>query len=572
MLAQAVSNAFLIDPAKPILALLTTGLAAAIVSRLTKDIAFCGLPSTKWHTMMVGGLTLGLLLVLFVPIFWIGWPLQIAASVGPLLMYWPERNNALPDKLRFVIGGDSVRAFFKSRRKATAFAGSRFSFKDFNKKDRPVPAKGDPLLPAHSALEALLTAAIDRNASRLDAIVKSDGITVVATVDGIRNKLDAPTSEAMLAAIGMLKDYCGLDVKEQRKRQTGTCTAVSADTAVILTVMVAGSTTAQQLRIDFDLATRLGKKLKDLGFTPQQLRLLEPITPGLEGGGVVLLAAAPGQGLTTLGLAATATHDAFTNAVKAFERNCLHRVEGIDHQSWNSAGGVDYHTQLQSIVRRNPDVIYVDDISEPGTGKVIAAPTSADVRFYVTVPCDGVGPAITEWFRSVGDVKLAAAPLRAVIACRLIRKLCLACRVGFPPTPDQAKRLGIPEGKAVELFRSGGKVQIKNKVEDCPMCKGTGFQGQLGVYEVLPLDDEAREHLAKGDLKSAYNAMRIKFKAPGMQEAALLRVREGVTSLEEVVRVFAPPKPAATAAQPAPATAKPASTSPSTPPPAKPKA
>ena len=59
------------------------------------------------------------------------------------------------------------------------------------------------------------------------------------------------------------------------------------------------------------------------------------------------------------------------------------------------------------------------------------------------------------------------------------------------------------------------------------MCRGTGFSGQIGVFEVLPLDQDARMHLAKGDLKSAYNAARLKFRAPGIQEAALLRVREG---------------------------------------------
>jgi type II secretory ATPase GspE/PulE/Tfp pilus assembly ATPase PilB-like protein len=155
----------------------------------------------------------------------------------------------------------------------------------------------------------------------------------------------------------------------------------------------------------------------------------------------------------------------------------------------------------------------------------------------------------------MGDVKMAAAPLRAVVAVRMIRKLCIACRVPFQPSPEQAKRLAIPAGKAVELFRAGGKVQIKSKVEDCPLCKGTGFSGQIGVFEVVILDAEAREHLAKGDLKSAYNASRLKFKAPGMQEAALMRVREGVTSLEEVVRVFTPPAAKPAAAKP---TAKPA--------------
>jgi type II secretory ATPase GspE/PulE/Tfp pilus assembly ATPase PilB-like protein len=236
----------------------------------------------------------------------------------------------------------------------------------------------------------------------------------------------------------------------------------------------------------------------------------------------------------------------------------------VDHVLWQP-GTVDYHTQLQSIVRRNPDVVFVDDVTEPGTGKVIASPNSSDVRFYVALPVDGVGPAVTEWFRAVGDVQMAAAPLRAVVAQRLVRKLCLACRVGYQPSPEQAKRLGVPAGKTVELFRAGGKVQVKGKVQDCPMCRGTGFSGQVAVVEVVPLDEEARAHLAKGDLKSAYNAARLKFRAPGMQDVALLRVREGITSLEEVARVFAPPaakpaagaKPAATAAKPAAAGAKP---------------
>ena len=95
-------------------------------------------------------------------------------------------------------------------------------------------------------------------------------------------------------------------------------------------------------------------------------------------------------------------------------------------------------------------------------------------------------------------------------------------------------------------------MQIKSKIADCPLCQGTGYSGQIGVFEVLPLDATAREHLAKGDLKSAYNAARMAHKSPGMQEAALFRVREGVTSLEEVVRVFAPTsKPAAKPATPA---------------------
>ncbi len=574
LLAQAVSNTFLIDPVKPVLLTITALAGAALASRLVKDIHFCGLPRTLWQGLMMGGIAAGLIVGLLIPIFWIGWPVQIACTVAPVLLYWPRRNDQVPESKRFVVGGDKVRAFFKGRRKTRSFAGSRLSFKDSGKKERPVPGKKDPLLAQHQATENLLMQAIDRKASRLDMMIKPDGVTAVATVDGVRTKLEAPAADAALLVLDHLKDLCGLDVKDRRKRQTGSCWATTSEATSVLTVMAAGSSTAQQLRVDFDLAQRMGRKFPDLGFLPNQMKLVESACSTDDRGGVVLVAAAPGQGLTSTALALLARHDAFTNAVKALEKNPVAKVEGVDQQVWNPAGGVDYRTQLQSIVRRNPDVVFVDDLAEPGVGKVVAAPTVSDIRFYLALPVDGVGPAITEWFRAVGDVPAAAAPLRAVVAGKTIRKLCLACRVPFQPSPEQAKRLGVPAGKEVQLFRAGGKVQIKSKVEDCPMCRGTGYSGQVGVFEIVALDEESRAHLAKGDLKSAYNAARMKHRSPGMQDCALFRVREGVTSLEEVVRVFAPPaaKPAAGAAKPATASTKPpAAAKPGTPPP-KPKA
>ncbi len=569
ILAQAVSSAFLMDPVKPVLTLAVGGAGAVLTSRLAKDIKFCGLPSGPWHAKMIAGCVAGLLAAVLIPcpfgpgfmaLLWfyvVNLPLQVALTAAPFLLYWPRRNDAVPEKLRFVMGGDRIRQFFAARRKVKSFAGSRLTLVDTKKQERKAPGKNDPALPVFQAAEAMVMGGIDRAASRVDVVVKSEGAAGAATVDGVRAKLEMPATETALAAIDFLKDVCGLDPKERRKRQVGTCTANTPDGSVKLTVTTAGSGAAVQMRLDFDLDKRMGRTLGDLGLAPVQMKLLEPMFDPKDRGGVILVAAAPGQGLTTSSLALLARHDAFTSAVKALERQQVHRVEGVDHVLWQP-GTVDYHTQLQSIVRRNPDVVYVDDVTDPGTGKVIAAPTSSDVRFYVALPVDGVGAAVTEWFRAVGDVKMAAVPLKAVVTQRLVRKLCLACRVGYQPSPEQAKRLGVPAGKTVELFRAGGKVQVKGKVQDCPMCRGSGFSGQVGVFEVVPFDDEARAHLAKGDLKSAYNAARLKFRAPGIQDAALLRVREGVTSLEEVARVFAPAaKPAAKPAAAAPAGAKP---------------
>jgi type II secretory ATPase GspE/PulE/Tfp pilus assembly ATPase PilB-like protein len=141
----------------------------------------------------------------------------------------------------------------------------------------------------------------------------------------------------------------------------------------------------------------------------------------------------------------------------------------------------------------------------------------------------------------VGDLKSATRPLRAVVNQRLLRKLCPNCRQAYQPSAEQLKKLSLPAKNVTELFRPGGKVQVKNKIENCPVCGGTGYLGQTGIFEVFVTDSESRKHLEAGDLKAALNHAR-RNKMIYLQEAALSKVASGETTIEEVVRVTTPPK------------------------------
>ena len=146
---------------------------------------------------------------------------------------------------------------------------------------------------------------------------------------------------------------------------------------------------------------------------------------------------------------------------------------------------------------------------------------------------------------------MATRSLTAVVHQRLIRTLCPNCKSGFTPAPEQAKKLGIvpaKDGTMQQLFRPSGKVQVKNRIEDCPVCQGTAYFGQTGIYEVMAFDDEARRLLSENDFRTAFARAVREQRMTQLQESALLKVREGETSLEEVQRVFAPKAaPAATA-------------------------
>jgi type II secretory ATPase GspE/PulE/Tfp pilus assembly ATPase PilB-like protein len=142
------------------------------------------------------------------------------------------------------------------------------------------------------------------------------------------------------------------------------------------------------------------------------------------------------------------------------------------------------------------------------------------------------------WCKAVGDLPTAAAPLHGVIAGRLVRRLCQNCRVGYQPSADMLKKLGLPADKVPQLFKKGGQVLIKNKPETCPVCAGIGYIGQEGVFEAYLLGKTERELIKSGNLA----ALRAEFRkggAPTIQQAALLKAVEGLTSIEEIMRVTA---------------------------------
>jgi type II secretory ATPase GspE/PulE/Tfp pilus assembly ATPase PilB-like protein len=276
-------------------------------------------------------------------------------------------------------------------------------------------------------------------------------------------------------------------------------------------------------------------------------------------GGVVLAGTRAGNGLTTLSYSLISAHDAFISNIKTLERRPERQVDGVEHSAFDPERA-DFATQLQTIIRRGPDVVLATEATEAGVGKVVSAPGSRGAQFYVLMPSDNVGEMLTVWMKCVGDPHHAADALKLVIAGRLLRRLCPSCRVAYQPTPDVLKMLAIPAGKAVQLYRHSGKVLVKDQPADCPTCMGTGFLGLTSAFEVLALEAESRGLLKAGDVKGAYLHARRANRSLSLQEAALMKVRAGETSLDEVKRVFTAQPAQASASTGTTAAASPAPT------------
>ncbi len=555
MISQSHSFLLAVDPIainlvstyKPILIFLTALPYAWVISTVIEmDSRKRRLFPERWGGVSLVAFVIGLATALFVPIFWIGWPLMIAIFLAVPYSYWKFRDKRVAPADKFDIFATKLAAFRANRRMKQAFGEVTASYGTGKGKFVTPPEKESPDFETHINTERMLVPSLPARASRVELSPVANGYLTVQTVDTIKSRRETYPAEAAVKMIDLLKSAAGLDVKERRKRQSAILSMKIGDGEFKLLLTTWGSSAGQILRLELDREKQLTIPFDQLGILPIQAQTLKDALENVVGG-VVFVLVPPTHGLTTLGYALLTQHNAYTSDIKTIERQVDRRIEGVTQLAWIAGEATnEYATTLQSIVRRGPNVMLVSDITDPGTGPILTNANSQNTLFYVLIPTDSVVIGLSTYMKAVGDPKAAATSLRAIVAGRLVRKLCPDCRQPFQASPEQSKRLGAAAGKPLQLFRASGKVQIKNDIVDCTNCQGTGFLGTVGVFEVVRPDDRGREMLIAGDVPNAYQQMRRAYRTPLSQECALLKVRSGETSLEEIARVFAPKVPAGT--------------------------
>jgi type II secretory ATPase GspE/PulE/Tfp pilus assembly ATPase PilB-like protein len=553
-LAQHVS-AFLESPYRPVLILLPfLPWAWLVSSKLDKDAKYFHFKHERWNGIHLAAGAVALAAMLGIPIFWVGWPLGILILLAPVLIYWHYRNQQVPADQRFTLSSESVSDWMAARKQSKATRQALIQFIGAEGEPQDVPIKEDPLFPIHMMAEDLIGPALDSRASMVEVAVGKDGAAVTQSVDGIRYKRPPLAADAALKAVDYVKRVAGVDVEDRRRRQTTDFGMSTRGGKHALSLTTAGSSAGVVLRIEFDRANRLSIPFDNLGMLPSQMEHFRAIEADEERHGIVLVGAPPGQGLTTTMYSLIGRHDAYTSNIKTLEREIFLRIDGVDHVLWDpNKPEVDYATHLQSILRRDPDVVMLAQVKETETAQVATASGMQGPLLYIPQRASTVIDQLREWVKQVGDVKKATRTLRVVSNQRLLRRLCPNCRQAYTPTAEQLKKLNLPAAKVQQLYRANGKVQVKNKIENCPVCGGTGYLGQVGIFEVLFVDGEMRRMLAGGDLKAALGHARRK-KMIYLQEAALSKVAAGETTIEEVGRVLAPAKGGGSPPRPQPET------------------
>jgi general secretion pathway protein E len=262
--------------------------------------------------------------------------------------------------------------------------------------------------------------------------------------------------------------------------------------------------------------------LEELGFSAASLEVLRHFLRHQHG--MILVVGPTGSGKTTTLYAGLGVLNDATRNILTIEDPVEYAVPGVGQTQVNTKVGMSFAAGLRAILRQDPDVVMVGEIRDVETAQIaVQASLTGHLVFSTVHTNDAVG-AITR-LRDMGiEPFLLASTLRLILAQRLVRKLCPACRNAEAADAPSARLLSAAPG--ITIFRAKG----------CAACSFTGYAGRIGFYEAVPVDDRLRrligENAAEDDLAAHAFAA-----ATPLREIARLAVLQGVTTLEEAMRV-----------------------------------
>lgn len=492
-----------------------------------------------WSGITVAAAAGGLLLWLLIPAFWIGlalWIVVVGAVSGAYVMH---RNSRVADFER-ILTAEHIKGLFVDQTKKMQKLSRDLTFITANKNEVPLPDPKTREAEGFVIACEILDDALWRRADKILFIPQKDEYAVIYEIDGIAAKQPPRTKDEMEAFAYFIKECSGLDVQEKRKPQQGRfSTLKNKDQRTDWQTVSSGSTAGEQLQIS-KASAMVSRKVEDLGLNDSQIEPIKSLRQ-LQGGGVILITGPAKSGVTTTFYTLLGNHDPFLNSIYTLERATSAQLPNITQNVFtlSDSGNMTYSRKLQSLLRRGPDIIGVADCQDAQTAQLACMAAKDNKIVYVTFPANSILEALDIWNKWVGDKAMVGETLVAMLNQRLARILCEECRQPYQPNQALLKKFNIPATDAGTWFRPGEIEYDKHgKPLVCQHCQGTGFYGRTGVFETIRLDESLKKAVAQA--ASAQEAVAA-FRRAGMlymQEQAIKKVMQGITSINEIVRIF----------------------------------
>ena len=383
--------------------------------------------------------------------------------------------------------------------------------------------------PVVKLVNAVLTDAIKKGASDIHIEPYEKTFRIRFRIDGVLYDIMNPPIRLKNAMTSRLKIMADLDIAERRLPQDGRIKIRigQAQREMDFRVNVLPTLFGEKVVLRLLDKSNLQLDMTKLGFFPEQLEDFKAQISKPHG--MVLVTGPTGSGKTTTLYSALSDLNKVGTNISTAEDPVEFNLEGINQAQMHDDIGFNFASALRAFLRQDPDIIMVGEIRDYETAE-IGIKASLTGHLVLSTLHTNDAPATVSRLLNMGvEPFLVASSVNLIVAQRLARRICSNCVEEVKVTPDILINLGFDEAEAKHMTVKQGK--------GCPKCAETGYKGRVALYEVMTMKDEIKELILNGGSTADIKREAEKVGMKSLRASGLIRIKEGVTTIEEVLRV-----------------------------------
>lgn len=384
--------------------------------------------------------------------------------------------------------------------------------------------------PVVKLVNAVLTDAIKKGASDIHIEPYEKIFRVRFRIDGVLYEIMKPPTKLKNAIISRVKIMADLDIAERRLPQDGRIKLkLGHNREMDFRVNVLPTLFGEKVVLRLLDKSNLQLDMTRLGFETGQLTdFKEAIS---KPHGMVLVTGPTGSGKTTTLYSALAELNKITTNISTAEDPVEFNLTGINQAQMHDDIGFNFASALRAFLRQDPDVIMVGEIRDYETAEIAIKASLTGHLVLSTLHTNDAPSTINRLLNMGVEPFLVASSINLILAQRLARRVCSQCAEEVQVSPEILVNVGIPAAEARQIKVKQGK--------GCEKCAGTGYKGRIALYEVMPMREELREFVLNGASSAEIKREAIRLGMLSLRQSGLMRLKEGTTTVEEVLRVTA---------------------------------
>ena len=382
--------------------------------------------------------------------------------------------------------------------------------------------------PVIKMVNLIMQRAIETKASDIHVEPFEQTLKIRLRIDGVLQEIDAPNVKSTAAVISRIKIMAKLNIAERRLPQDGRIKVQMLGKELDLRVSTIPTMYGESVVIRLLDKENTVLDFAGLGFAGRHLQQFIDVLS--QPHGIILITGPTGSGKSTTMYAALKQLNTPERKIITVEDPVEYQMEGVNQIQAKPQIGLTFASALRSIVRQDPDVIMIGEMRDLETAKIAVQSALTGHLVLSTLHTNDAAGGITRLLDMGLEEYLLTSTVNGILAQRLVRKLCPACKVASIAEPEIVSSLNLrrfTDETDIVLYKPVG----------CSACAGMGYRGRLAIIEFLPMTDPIRKLIMAHKEAGAIQKLAV---AEGMQtlyENGLVKVIQGITTLEEVMRV-----------------------------------